>query len=165
MADERFGGMLGMMQGLEEPEEVELIDITRPGYWEDAFRSILAKDGAPYYQLMKRPMDKIGGSILTHIFSGRPFDYYHYQFVNPDGRNFGFGKDRVFREDRRQYSSTIWPYFDMKFDADIIDKAKNAYDAKMASDQKLADYNFFRNNCHDYAYNILLEALRQANGN
>ena len=53
----------------------------------------------------------------------------------------------------------------MKFDADIVDKAKKAYDAKMAADQKLANYNFFSNNCHDYAYNILLEALRQANGN
>ena len=159
MADERFGGMLGMMQGLEDPEEVETIDLRDPARWYDYYRPILARQGQPYYMVGTRPLDFGGSSISRAAASSssrnNSKDGYHYQLVRNDGKTFGYGLDGVFEEKGRPYAFDTWRFGDMAFNAPLVDEARQIHAERVNAGLIPAKYNLVLNNCHDYAAQVL----------
>jgi len=86
------------------------------------------------FQLMERPLDGV-----PEILSKKIPALHHRQFVGNDGSNFGRFSDGI-RADDEANMSKYKPHGDgKKFDPQIINDARNRYDAKKAdTDERLA---------------------------
>ena len=132
MAEQRYGGgLLDYLQGMDEPEEVETFDLRQPDRWYDYYRPILAQPGQRYYMIGTRPLD-VGISSASRASAASASrnnskEGYHHQLVRDDGYTFGYGLDNVFEEKGRPYAFDSWRFGDMKFNAALVDEARQIH--------------------------------------
>ena len=157
--EEEYEGLLGLLARMNEPDNVETLDIRQPERWYDYYRPILAQQEQPHYMVGTRPLDLGMSSAIrpSAVSSSRndSKDGYHYQFVRNDGKTFGYGRDGVFEENVRPYAFDAWRFGDMAFNAPLVDEARKLHAARTEAGLLPKSYNPFLHNCHDYANEVL----------
>ena len=144
MADERFGGMLGMMQGLEEPEE--------------------------YYEVLQRPLEADTKKFFYNWTQRTPDflpRFAHWHLWTPSGKNQGFRKKNEFfmeqkdkRSDYERVRNRLGKYPASQVEQALRQREKGWEDVRDffernpwinldGFDSFMDNYHIMANNCHD----------------
>lgn len=152
MTQAEYGGLIGMLQGMEAPDEVETVDIHSPEFLERYYASIMPGPGEAYYMVGRRPLDI---ESLESWPNGKS-SINHYQLIRNDGRNFGFRNGGIFSERPEKlaaYQYDTSQYGSMPFKAALIEEAAGSFDP--------GAYNMLFNNCQDYTRAITDAVLKK----
>ena len=149
-----------------------------------------------YYVIGRRPLDGLGSVSTTKLDWIKKWDKNTYKsgkgglpdllpehrhFFDSEGNDFGFFGDDNVRPDRKR-NLPLYTYGDVKYDADIIDRAVREYETYINQVQEkistftkstkdiitnqvhghvnVGNYGLILNNCQDYVSNILYIARR-----
>ena len=149
-----------------------------------------------YYVIGRRPLDGLGSVSTTKLDWIKKWDKNTYKsgkgglpdllpehrhFFDSEGNDFGFFGDDNVRPDRKR-NLPSYTYGDVKYDADIIDRAVREYETYINQVQEkistftkstkdiitnqvhghvnVGNYGLILNNCQDYVSNILYIARR-----
>ena len=147
MAEQRFGGALGALQALDDPEE--------------------------YYEVMKRPLNMLGGGLL-YLLNPELFSHWHLWASN--GENIGLGDEGLFSENKtaRAQAAPVEKYRGLRIPKKVMDevlnKEKQRWDAAedyLSShpeidldgfDPERDRYGFYVNNCKHYVNDMVNRA-------